>query len=378
MDAPVLAEKETIKLENDGSDNIKLTAPLEDGTASFDLLYYDGSSGFTVLGKDSDNRLVTSSASSILFNITNGDDMFVATWKSGDDAESYLLSASVTTSDSTNVTTIKNEITGTNECENLEANDQCTIGSMTLTINSVYRDGSNKWVNISGATSFKDIYTKEGLKIALPYDGDSSADAQAINLSASPSAYNLSMTEEDKDGTLANGNTFKAQIGIQASEPGVNSVSGLGTGYEIDDTDVYKYYVTSDLATSAEWDKSGDQYDIEFTYNGEEAYFNVYVAEEGATSTPEPVLVKDNAASGYDNLILVGGPCVNQLTAEYMGLTYPACGDASTIAADQAIVKLVEKDGKTALIVAGWEQADTQRAASKVAEGGLTGTEVTV
>ncbi len=36
---------------------------------------------------------------------------------------------------------------------------------------------------------------------------------------------------------------------------------------------------------------------------------------------------------------------------------------------------MVEKDGKSALIVAGWEKVDTERAASSVAAGGLTGTE---
>jgi hypothetical protein len=56
-----------------------------------------------------------------------------------------------------------------------------------------------------------------------------------------------------------------------------------------------------------------------------------------------------------------------------MGLAFPSYGDASGITADTALVELVEQGGQTALIVAGWEAADTQRGASAVAAGGLSG-----
>jgi hypothetical protein len=102
-----------------------------------------------------------------------------------------------------------------------------------------------------------------------------------------------------------------------------------------------------------------------------EATFRVYTV--ASSSDVEAVLKADSAATGYDNLILVGGPCVNTLTASFMGLTYPACEAASTIAQDKAVVKMLSMDGKMALVVAGWEQADTLRAANKVAAGGLSG-----
>ena len=92
----------------------------------------------------------------------------------------------------------------------------------------------------------------------------------------------------------------------------------------------------------------------------------------------EPVLKTEASAAGYDALILVGGPCVNTLTADYLGLPANSCEADSGIAADAALVELVEKDGKTALIVAGYEQADTLRAANAVAAGGLTGTSMIV
>jgi hypothetical protein len=101
------------------------------------------------------------------------------------------------------------------------------------------------------------------------------------------------------------------------------------------------------------------------------ATFRVYTV--ASSSEVEAVLKADSAATGYDNLVLVGGPCVNSLTADYLGVTYPACESDSTIPEEQAIVKLVGKDDTVALIVAGWEKENTLSAAAKVVAGGLTG-----
>jgi hypothetical protein len=114
-----------------------------------------------------------------------------------------------------------------------------------------------------------------------------------------------------------------------------------------------------------------DKIEIKIPNQDVEATFKVYTV--ASSSDVEAVLKADSAASGYDNLILVGGPCVNTLTASFMGLNYPACEAASTIAQDKAVVKMLSMDGKMALVVAGWEQADTLRAANKVAAGGLSG-----
>lgn len=70
------------------------------------------------------------------------------------------------------------------------------------------------------------------------------------------------------------------------------------------------------------------------------------------------------------NLITVGGSCVNKVTADALGLTYPTCGVSSTIPENKGIVKVVdspytEGSGKVVVVVAGWE-ADNTRAASSV------------
>jgi hypothetical protein len=93
-------------------------------------------------------------------------------------------------------------------------------------------------------------------------------------------------------------------------------------------------------------------------------------------------------AAAEPNLILVGGPCVNKLTAEALGLTFPTCGmeaaDSLGISEGEAIIKLVEdvfKTGKVAMVVAGYDAADTVRACGKLQNyeaADLTGMELVV
>jgi hypothetical protein len=92
--------------------------------------------------------------------------------------------------------------------------------------------------------------------------------------------------------------------------------------------------------------------------------------------------VSDPTAS---NVISVGGPCINSVTAEVMGLTYPACGSDSGLSEGEGLLKLYESGDKVAIVVAGWEAEDTTRATRVLADyktyqtaGQLTGTEVKV
>jgi len=85
------------------------------------------------------------------------------------------------------------------------------------------------------------------------------------------------------------------------------------------------------------------------------------------------------------NVISVGGPCINSVTAEVMGLTYPACGEASGLSEGEGIVKLYESGSKVAIVVAGWEAEDTTRATRVLADfkkyqeaGQLVGSEIKV
>jgi len=65
------------------------------------------------------------------------------------------------------------------------------------------------------------------------------------------------------------------------------------------------------------------------------------------------------------NLIVVGGPCVNSISAEVLGLTYPTCGADSTVPENAAMIKVVDDKFTTGLktvLIAGWSASDTRLA----------------
>lgn len=67
------------------------------------------------------------------------------------------------------------------------------------------------------------------------------------------------------------------------------------------------------------------------------------------------------------NLILVGGPAVNRLTAQALGLSYPTFGADSTIPENKGLLRMVSNafgGSNSALVVAGWTADDTRAAAN--------------
>ena len=137
--------------------------------------------------------------------------------------------------------------------------------------------------------------------------------------------------------------------------------------------------IIGDDGSDVEDDLDADKVVIHVPNNRAQAVVSIGAgAQVTGGAVVEPALVNDASAAGYNNLILVGGPCVNELTADYLGLDFPSCEGVSGILENKAIVQLVESGGKTALIVAGWEAADTKRAADTVAAGGLTGADIIV
>ena len=77
-----------------------------------------------------------------------------------------------------------------------------------------------------------------------------------------------------------------------------------------------------------------------------------------------------------DDVIIVGGPAVNKVAAWLLGVTFPAYGADSGIPENKALVKVVADaftEGNTAVLVAGWNAADTDFAAQVIQRGGLAG-----
>lgn len=77
-----------------------------------------------------------------------------------------------------------------------------------------------------------------------------------------------------------------------------------------------------------------------------------------------------------NDVVIVGGPCINKLAAWMLGKEYPACGATSGVPEGKAIVKVVKDafvTGKSAFLIAGWEAANTDFACQVVQAGKLVG-----
>ncbi|MBD3155242.1 MAG: S-layer protein [Candidatus Aenigmarchaeota archaeon] len=75
------------------------------------------------------------------------------------------------------------------------------------------------------------------------------------------------------------------------------------------------------------------------------------------------------------NLVLVGGPAVNRLTAQAMGLDYPTYGGSGLLpfSEGEGYIALYDsglESGKYAVVVAGWAAGDTRNAASVLQQFG--------
>jgi hypothetical protein len=368
--------KEVTELENDGDDKMMLNTVVEDGDIDLNLLYLNSTkTGIDGIGKDSDEKLVTSENLNMVLNEST-DRWFVASAKTTQDAESYVFELTDITDEtpSKNTTTIKN-IANDKEYT-LDIGETETLGIVSLTLTAANDDKGIANFTISGTgATFNTLYTAAGMKIQLPYNSSATADG-VLNVTTDPTSWDMNFTAEDKDGNINSGKSFTATVGITSDhEAQVSDVST--TEYETSDgSDEYQGYVTSDLATKT-LRKDADQDTLEIDYAGDESYANVYVAAPqavaisvgGTTGGLGDVLVPDTEAIPNNNLIVIGGSAVNRVSAQLLGLTYPAYGAAFTektgVGADEAILKLTTNPSystKVALLVAGWEGKDTKAA----------------
>lgn len=83
--------------------------------------------------------------------------------------------------------------------------------------------------------------------------------------------------------------------------------------------------------------------------------------------------VTDSDKANYD-MVVVGGPCINTVAAAALNLAPNTCGAASGIPENAGLIKVIADQfatGKSVLLVAGWEAADTDLAARIVQSGAL-------
>lgn len=386
--------EETVKFKYSSDNYIYVEAPVTDGDVTIPLLNYDGDSTINNLGSDSDEVLVTARGASPTLSVNeNNNSIFVATSISSDEAESYVFQVTgVSEVDSgvKNETTIKNLATGESTTVSVSdsSGEDVDFGEVTLTVSSVNGDTGAASIALSGTGSvYADrIVTAEGLTISLPVLGNSTlptmqGNASATSVNATSTSWVATLTEENYDtDAISGGDAFNVTLGYASGDgPEVSSVSAINRLPVNEDSDDEEGYLVSELATKILYRAGDDQRTLDVMYNGKEAYAQVYVAEGAATSSSGgssgSLVVTDDDVSDVSskNLIVVGGTCVNKVAAKVLGVDsqYPVCGDAwetlTTVGAGEFLIQTVTSpysSGKVAMLVAGYNQADTASAAS--------------
>ncbi len=229
----------------------------------------------------------------------------------------------------------------------------------------------------------------------LTYQALASADNQTeiylkdVGGTAMSSVPALVIFEEKDDN-----NEYQALI--TKFEYGASSDDGLGVG-DVErtwgsDSTVWEDTLSSDSNIKKEADLYGtvittdssdsDQNFAEISYPDEQVYVQLYLGEQDSnviagtsgttSSTPlGEVLVMDSEVSSVSskNLIIVGGSCINSAAATVLGGAY--CGaaftDATNVGSGQFLIQGFDgayTAGKLALVVAGYEAAETVNAAT--------------
>jgi hypothetical protein len=370
--------EEVVELAAEGDESLVLkNFPLKDSTEDINLLYTSGGAGFVGLGKDSDEQLVTGTTS-ISFD-GDTDSYFVASWTDGRDAESYLMRATnFKIDDSVNKTSFQYMKDGswTDVKTDRKATDEFSLGNVELTVGAINKvDKTVAVTNASTQTSFDTLYSAEGLKVMLPLDSLTSTTSPYINLSAAtaPTSYVVKFVEEDKDGDIAQGDAFNATATVASSKVTVGTVYGEAGAAEIGDTDVYRDFIYSALATEILHDRSdSDQKSVKFMYHGDEVEAGVYLTSADAVMMDGEdagvMTVKDSEVSTVSgkNLVVVGGSAINSVAAELLGGAYSEAmfTSATGVGAGEFLIQSFDRAGKTALLVAGYNAADTEKAAT--------------
>jgi hypothetical protein len=404
FNAPV-QEKTTI---DDGNNNIDITTTVKDGAVTLPLLYANASvSGFAGLGEDSTHLLKTNSSTGtsgayvyLSLNLST-EDMFVATYINGDDSESYVFEIESITEGSSakNATTLDNLASGGSNIEFSEVGDTKDRGSFTFLLDAASAD--DEWARVgvkasSGTVYLDRLVTKEGLQMRLPVvvnvttatDGQFNMNASVL---ANPTTWAMNFTEEDENGNVALlTESFTVTLGLDngdGTEPTATAFSTASTSYEEErNSDWGVGMQTSALATKVRYyNPSNGLGSVEILYAGEESYADVYVSEAGTTvaGSASIKVVKDSEVDSVQdkNLIVVGGSCINSVAAKMLGSDTPLCGDAWATKTNAGVGKYLIKVAaspynaqKIAVLVAGYDAADTTKAAEKVATEGVEAT----
>jgi len=205
--------------------------------------------------------------------------------------------------------------------------------------------------------------------ISLDKDQDGSTDSANTNVSL------LFIEEDDKSEATT---TTKNAIIMEVDDTGTYATASTplfpnqteDTGYSSetwDDTNLIGWL--TNFGTYVWRDTSGTNQDfVGLSYGKDMMYADVLFAEGEAATTVEAgvVTVMDSAVGTVagKNLVVVGGSAINSVAAELLGGAYSeAAFTAETdVAAGEFLIQSFSRAGKTALLVAGYNKEDTEKA----------------
>jgi len=397
-------EPETITLNADD------VLTLDMGNFDLELLAFDGST--PVVGGSADNllKLDTSDAnettnassqwkvvdnayfysnssnktSGSWFNVTGlpvveGDRFILTTYSSSGDNEldevdqSYYEVDTIDYTDTNNYKVVLKDLIGSKDLEYTTLRER-TNGDIAIRLAGVGEDSSSEGVAYlvfgDKVKTYDVAISKNGLYVDLSEladDFDSSTDQ-------------ITFHEADKDGNLKSPSSFTVNLSKNTGDDKFYvSAINVSTEYSPSNKDVEVGYVESALATKVTFDKSGDDDENQFTieYYGEEVPATVKLVAGGSVSSSESgaqvVVLKDTEVSSTEsrNLIVVGGSCINTVAQKLLGVTSPLCGEQFTaktkVGPGQFLIENFNSpysNGKYALLVAGYDAADTTKAAT--------------
>lgn len=166
--------------------------------------------------------------------------------------------------------------------------------------------------------------------------------------------------------------------------------NGTNSGELTFSSDTYKSQFVDEYGTLVtKEDRTNENGVVTIDYPTAQMYLDVLFTAEGVTVIPgsggggggQVLIVKDTEISSVQdkNLFVVGGSCINTVAAKILGSDVPLCTadftDSTGVGPSQYIIKVVESpynEDKIAMLVAGYEAAETKLAVAKAKDSHST------
>jgi hypothetical protein len=321
-------------------------------------------------------------------------DLGTATLNSVTDDQVFILQEAGSTSDNTVTYVVQvSSISASNDEVTFKKLLASGSESFTVSAGDEIIDGTGAYLcNATGNSTDLD-----GTTIAIVSDDDdcatAAANAVAVNdtlvtefgnrivLADEATTLNVTIIEDDADieeDADVDASTIKFLLSSDSDDD--MKIGGLvmdnGVAVSDDDSDV-KYGLT-ELGTYIELDTENDASAVLYMPE-EEADYMVYISSGAQAAGGVIPVITDSQVASYsdDNLIIIGGTCINKAAAmQLTGAEDAVCGAEFTaltdVASGQYLIEVAASKWnaeKIAMVVAGYEKADTAAAVDKVMEG---------